>query len=86
MSVYSKNTNPFSIEREIKAAREIAERNGFQLEDHHHYPDRVTIIANKLPYAGGVAIRSFTSWHEVMIFFIGYEQHIIEMQFKELEK
>lgn len=82
MNIYSSTTNPFSIEREIRAAREIAGRNGFSLEEHHHYPDKITIVANKMPYAGGVAIRAFTSWHEVMIYFMGYEQHITEMQFK----
>ena len=82
MSIYSKTTNPFSIEREIRAAREIAERNGFSLEEHHHYPDRITITTKKFPYAEGVAIRGFNSWNEVVIYFMGYEQRIIEMQFK----
>ena len=82
MSIYSKTTNPFSIEREIRAAREIAERNGFSLEEHYHFIDRITITTKKFPYAENAAIRAFNSWNEVVIYFMGYEQRITEMQFK----
>lgn len=68
MSVCTKNTNPFSIEMQIKAAREIAERNGFQLEENHCFPGRISLLATKPPYAKDVVIRVFEQWEDVIIY------------------
>ena len=34
------------------------------------------------PFSIEREIRSFTSWHEVITYFMGYEQHIVEIKFK----
>jgi len=69
---------PFYQERIITSAREIAERNGFFLVEHHNYPGKISAMTSKAPYAKDIVIKAFDSWYDVIIFFSGYEQHAFE--------
>lgn len=75
--------NPFQVERLIQSAREIAERNGFCIKEHRHYPNKISILATKLPYADDVVIRAVDRWEDVILFFMGYEQHSFEQKFNK---
>jgi len=69
--------NPWTIESIITHAKEMAERNGFELLPGEY--NIIKIIATKPPYGRNVTIARLNDWESVELFFIGYEQAKMEL-------
>ena len=69
--------NPWAIESIITHAKEMAERNGFELLPGEY--NIIKIVAKKPPYGRDVAIARLNDWASVELFFLGYEQGILEI-------
>ena len=68
--------NPWTIESIITHAKEMTERNGFEL-----LPGEggvIKIVAKKPPYGRNVTIARLNDWASVELFFLGYEQGKLE--------
>jgi hypothetical protein len=68
--------NPWTIESIITHAKEMANRNGFEL-----LPGEggvIKIVAKKPPYVRNVTIARLNDWASVELFFLGYEQGKLE--------
>ena len=70
--------NPWQQIHQHQRAMEMAERNGFLLEQERD--GDIAIAANKAPYNIGCAIMVVSEWQEVIAFFVGYEQHMFELE------
>jgi len=68
--------NPWSIESVIMNAKEMAERNGFELLPGEF--NIIKILATKPPYGKNVTIARLNDWASVELFFLGYEQGKME--------
>jgi hypothetical protein len=67
---------PWAIESVITHAKEMTERNGFEL-----LPGEggvIKIVAKKPPYGRNVTIARLNDWAAVELFFLGYEQGKLE--------
>ena len=69
--------NPWTIEGVITHAKAMAERNGFELLPGEY--NIIKIVAKKPPYGRDVAIARLNDWASVELFFLGYEQGILEI-------
>lgn len=69
--------NPWTIESVITHAKEMAERNGFELLPGEY--NIIKIVAKKPPYGRDVAIARLNDWASVELFFLGYEQAKMEL-------
>ena len=69
--------NPWTIESIITHAKEMAERNGFELLPGEY--NIIKIVATKPPYGRDIAIARLNDWASVELFFLGYEQGILEI-------
>jgi hypothetical protein len=67
---------PLQIKHEIEHAEDCAKRNGFKLK----IGNEIKILATGSPYHKDVCIKTLSSFHEVNIFFDGYEQMKLEQQ------
>jgi len=68
--------NPWTIESVITHAKEMTERNRFEL-----LPGEggvIKIVAKKPPYGRNVTIARLNDWASVELFFLGYEQGKLE--------
>lgn len=69
--------DPWAVSREVDYAHSMSKRCGFELRP--AYPERpIGLFALRAPYAKDVRIGTFNSWREVILFFQGYEQRILE--------
>ena len=69
--------NPWTIESVITHAKEMAERNGFELLPGEF--NIIKILATKPPYGRNVTIARLNDWASVELFFLGYEQAKMEL-------
>ncbi len=69
--------NPWTIESIITHAKEMAERNGFELLPGEY--NIIKIIATKPLYGRNVTITRLSDWASVELFFIGYEKTKMEL-------
>jgi histidinol phosphatase-like PHP family hydrolase len=67
---------PLQIKHEIDHAEEYAKRNGFKLYIGHE----IKILATGSPYHKDACIKTLLSFHDVIIYFEGYEQMKIEQE------
>ena len=68
--------NPWHIESIINEAKDRANRNGFRLEPGEG--NSIKLVAQKEPYGKNICIGRCADWREVEVFFMGYEQQILE--------
>ena len=68
--------NPWTIESVITHAKEMAERNGFELLPGEF--NIIKILATKPPYGRNVTIARLSDWASVELYFTGYEQGKME--------
>lgn len=61
--------NPWTIESIITHAKEMAERNGFELLPGEY--NIIKILATKPPYGRNVTIARLNDWASVELFFLG---------------
>ena len=69
--------NPWTIESIILHAKEMAERNGFELLPGEF--NIIKILATKPPYGRNVTIARLNDWASVELYFTGYEQGKMEL-------
>jgi hypothetical protein len=67
---------PLQIKHEIERAEDCAKRNGFKL----NIGNTIEIVAIGSPYHKGASIKTLSSFHDVIIYFAGYEQMEREQQ------
>jgi hypothetical protein len=67
---------PLQIKHEIERAEDGAKRNGFKLE----IGNEIKILATGSPYHKDVCIKTLSSFHDVIVYFAGYEQMKLEQQ------
>lgn len=61
----------------IAQAKDMAKRNGFKLD----IGSDIGIMSfDKAPYKTGVTVKALASFEEVIIYFQGYEQMLLEQQ------
>jgi hypothetical protein len=69
--------NPWTIESIITHAKEMAERNGFELLPGEY--NMIKVTASRLPYGKNVTIARLSDWAQVELYFTGYEQAKMEL-------
>jgi hypothetical protein len=69
--------NPWTIESVITHAKEMANRNGFQLHPGEY--NIINVVAARMPYGKNVTIARLNDWASVELYFTGYEQAKTEL-------
>ena len=69
--------NPWTIESIILHAKEMAERNGFELLPGEY--NMIKVTSSRLPYGKDVTIARLSDWASVELYFTGYEQAKMEL-------
>lgn len=67
---------PLQTKHEIEHAEDCAKRNGFKLK----IGNTIEIVAIGSPYHKDGCIETLLSFHDVIIYFSGYEQMNLEQQ------
>lgn len=82
------NENPWAIKKVIDTAFEMAERNGFYLDEDRNYPGKVAVKAK--PGSGvwtdDVVIAVATEFTTTIAWLHGYEKHEIYARMAKLPK
>ena len=72
------NPNPWTIESHIEYCKDTAAYYGFRLE-RGDGNNPINVVADKPPYGKDVVIARLDDWSLARMFFLGYEQGILEI-------
>lgn len=70
--------NPWKTKETIDLAISAADRNGFRLDQHFQYGEKICLLtkgSNEHGFANDIVLFAFTTWEEAVTFFAGWEKH-----------